>query len=190
MTKLLLTLLLVPTAALACDELGEMRRALQQAQTEAAAAKRRAAEKALDRADAARQAMDQYLSLLYFPGLFEMRADEIKLVVPAGAAFQELSAELEFLRDAPGATSALKPGKERSAQFERLKGSFAGALKAAAGELAGLDDQKLSSRAQFLAEWGVETQVEDGGKEPVQVLTRAQRAWVFAAPEPFRDPHE
>jgi hypothetical protein len=196
MTKLLLACaaLLSYTHVFACDPVREERQlqqAFQSMKAQAEAARKANAEKALNQADAAMKVMDVYLDLVYFPGMFDMRGDAFELTVPEGAAYQEMAAELEWLRGAPKSKISLKPGKDRTAQFERLKIYFAGSLKKAAlalGDSSG--DERLAQRLWALAQWGVESQVRDGGKDYVQVLTHAQRNSLFSRPASERDPHE
>src|SRR5437588_476631 len=127
--------LLAVSASVACDELGEVRRALAQAQAGASSMRLANAQKALDEARASMDVMGEYLSLVYFPGMFDMRADVVALTVPQDAAYQALAADLAFLRGTPGAKIALKPGKERTAQFAALKARYAQALRRAAAEI-------------------------------------------------------
>jgi hypothetical protein len=177
--------------ALACDELGEMRRALAQAQTQAADHHRERAEAALARAEAARDVIDSYLSLVYFPGLFTMRDDVVEVTAQDTPGYRALSAEAAFLRGAAGAKISLQPA-DRAAQFVTLKGSFESALREAVVEMRALGgDAKLDRRVHYLAEWGVESQVcAVGLKSCEQVLTRTRRDVVFASPYEPNDPRE
>ena len=194
MKKLLFALAAFGLAAspvLACDELGEMRRAMREAQANTKEARRAAFQRSYAEAALAKDLMGEYLNLIYFPGLFDMRDDVIELTVGGDAAYAAVSARLAFLRGAPGSTIKLAVA-DRAKQFEALKADYRRSMAAAAEILRGLDEnpganQPLSS----LSQWGVESSVQDGGKDSVPVLTRVERdAILKPAPAPERDPHE
>ena len=183
--------LLLPAPAFACDEMREMREALKEAQKNTASARRATLESRLGQAEQLMGVMNDYLSLKYFPGLFVMREDAFELTVPDNAEYRAIAGSLPFLQGAAGAKITLKPGKERSEQFEKLKALYLATLERAADSLKKDEDAALRRRLWGLAEWGAQSSVEDGASESVPVLTREQRDRVLAVPAPApADPHE
>jgi len=184
---LLLAAVIIPRSAHACDEIGEMRRALADASANAAAYRQDAVTKALAEAALDKDIMEEYLSLVYFPGMWTMRQDAVTITAQDSAAYRAVSARLAFLRAAPGAKITLKPGADRAAQFEALKADYASALARAGEGLRGLGEDPAKRQPLWaLTEWGVESSVDDS-----QVLTRAQSCAILAKPAlPQRDPHE
>jgi hypothetical protein len=194
MKKLLFVLAalgIVVSPVLACDELGELRRAMSEAQANSKETRRAASQRAYAQAVTAANLLDQVLDQVYFPGLYQLSYDPIEITVGGDAAYQAVSARLGFLRGTPGSKIQLAAA-DRDAQFAALKEAFRSSLMTAADILreigdAPAADQKLSS----LSQWGVEALVTAQGKEDAPILTRAQReAMLTPAPAPQRDPHE
>jgi hypothetical protein len=182
-------ILFSPTASFACDEMREMRMAMQAAQNSTKEARQAAYQKAYDEAWAAKGLMEQFLDLAYFPGVWDMKTGDVTLTGSAGAAYSEIAAFAKFL-PAAGTKATLKQA-DREFQFGQLKAYYKYALGRAGDKLRELDlkpaqDQKVSS----LSDWGAQSNIT-GGKHSGQILTHEERAMILRAtpPEP-RDPRE
>ena len=186
---LALIVTLCPLAgASACDEMGELRRAMQQAKADTAAYQRQALDRAVAEAQVVKDVMEQYLSLVYFPGMWQLRDETIFLTIGDGDAFQAVSARQPFLRGPAGLVIDLKPA-QRAAQFAALKADYRAALERAGNAQRSLGEQRQAVWA--LTEWGAESIVSSDGKDYVQVITQAEKSRILApAPSAPADPHE
>jgi hypothetical protein len=182
----LAVLVVLPAAAFACDELGELKRAMAASMANVAAYQKANVDEAIDEAWVDKDMMEEFLTLRYFPGLWDMRDGDIQFKVPEVPAYHAVSARLPFLAGKTGATITFA-AKDRAAQFAALKADYTAALKRAGDGLRGLGENPASKqRLWALAEWGVESSVNDA-----QVLSRAEKDAILApAPAPQRDPHE
>jgi len=191
---LILLLAALAAPAFACDEMGELRRAMEQARAQSRDGRLEAARRSIAEAALLKDVMERCLTLVYFPGLFDLSTQPASIEARDGADYRAVSARLPFLRGTPGARVALAPGKERAAQFALLKADYAATLAAAAAHLRAAGEQPGAMTWLWgMAEWGRQTQVKDGAAQ-FSVLTRAQRDAVLA-PAPAaeaapRDPRE
>ncbi|MCX5787346.1 MAG: hypothetical protein NTX64_02385 [Elusimicrobia bacterium] len=147
------------------------------ASADVAGYQRRLLERALAEAQVVKGVMEECLSLVYFPGMFQLREDAVAVEAGRGEAYRAVSARRAFLRGAPGARIVLRPS-DRSAQFEALKADYRKVL-----ERAGSAQRALGEHRQLLwalAEWGSETIVSSDGKDYVQILTREERDRILA----------
>lgn len=176
---------LVPAAA--CDEMGELRRAMQQAKTDTAAYQRQALERAVAEAQVVKDVMEQYMYLVYFPGMWQLRDEPLSIATGSSDAARAVAARLPFLRSAGGVVD-VKPA-DRAAQFAALKADYRATLERAGNAQRSLGEQRQAVWA--LTEWGAESIVTSDGKDYVQVLTQAEKSRILApAPSAPADPHE